>query len=38
MNDIAIHTENLTRDFSTVRAVDSLTMEVPTGIIFGFLG
>jgi len=38
MNDIAIHTENLTRDFSTVRAVDSLTMEVPTGGIFGFLG
>lgn len=38
MNEIAIRTGNLTRDFSTVRAVDSLTMEVPTGIIFGFLG
>jgi ABC-2 type transport system ATP-binding protein len=38
MNQIAIRTGNLTRDFSTVRAVDGLTLEVPTGIIFGFLG
>ncbi len=38
MTEIAIRTENLTRDFSTVRAVDGLSMEVPSGIIFGFLG
>ncbi len=34
----AIHTENLTRDFANVRAVDELTLEVPQGIVFGFLG
>ena len=38
MNNLAIHTENLTRDFKTVRAVDALTLDVPPGIIFGFLG
>ncbi len=38
MNEIAIRTESLTRDFSAVRAVDGLSMEVPSGIIFGFLG
>jgi len=38
MNEIAIRTKDLTRDFSTVRAVDGLTIEVPAGIIFGFLG
>jgi len=38
MNEIAIRTEDLTRDFSTVRAVDSLTIEVEAGTIFGFLG
>jgi mRNA degradation ribonuclease J1/J2 len=38
MTEIAIRTENLTRDFGTVRAVDGLSMEVPSGIIFGFLG
>lgn len=36
--EIAIRTENLTRHFDTVRAVDQLAMEVPKGIIFGFLG
>ena len=35
---IAIHTENLTRDFKSVRAVDSLTLDIPMGIVFGFLG
>ncbi len=35
---IAIRTENLTRDFAAVRAVDGLTLEVPRGIVFGFLG
>jgi ABC-2 type transport system ATP-binding protein len=34
----AIRIDNLTRDFGQVRAVDSLSMEVPSGIIFGFLG
>jgi ABC-2 type transport system ATP-binding protein len=38
MNQIAIHTENLTRDFKTVRAVDALSLDVPPGILFGFLG
>ena len=35
---IAIRTRQLTRDFSTVRAVDDLTLVVPAGIVFGFLG
>jgi ABC-2 type transport system ATP-binding protein len=38
MNDIAIRTDNLTRDFGTVRAVDHLAIEVPKGMIFGFIG
>ncbi len=38
MNGTAIQTDNLTRDFSTVRAVDNLSLNVPTGIVFGFLG
>ncbi|MGO8950170.1 MAG: ATP-binding cassette domain-containing protein [Ktedonobacterales bacterium] len=38
MTEPAIRTTNLTRDFGAVRAVDSLTLEVPPGIIFGFLG
>ncbi len=37
-NGIAIRTEGLTRDFTSVRAVDGLTLEVPAGIVFGFLG
>jgi ABC-2 type transport system ATP-binding protein len=36
--DLAIRTENLSRDFATVRALDGLTLEVPRGIVFGFLG
>lgn len=35
---MAIRTENLTRDFGTLRAVDGLTIDVPPGIVFGFLG
>jgi ABC-2 type transport system ATP-binding protein len=35
---MTIRTENLTRDFPTVRAVDNLSLEVPTGTVFGFLG
>jgi len=38
MTEFAIRTENLTRSFGTVQAVDKLTVEVPSGIIFGFLG
>jgi len=38
MSEIVIRTENLTRDFKTVRALDGLSVDVPSGIIFGFLG
>ncbi len=38
MTQMAIRAENMTRDFGTIRAVDGLSMEVPSGIIFGFLG
>jgi len=38
MTRIAIATSGLTRDFPSVRAVDDLTLEVPAGIVFGFLG
>lgn len=37
MSEIAIRTENLSRDFGPIKAVDGLSMEVPSGIIFGFL-
>jgi len=36
--EIAIRTDKLSRDFGPVKAVDNLSLEVPTGIIFGFLG
>ncbi|MCL4559338.1 MAG: ABC transporter ATP-binding protein [Chloroflexi bacterium] len=38
MNDHAIVTDAMTRDFKSVRAVNELTIEVPRGILFGFLG
>ena len=38
MAEPAIYTENLTRRFGAVRAVDGLSLEVPTGTVFGFLG
>ena len=38
MTEIAIRAEKLTRDFGEIRAVDDLSLEVPTGVIFGFLG
>ena len=38
MTDFAIETDNLTRDFATTRAVDGLTLRVPSGQVFGFLG
>jgi ABC-2 type transport system ATP-binding protein len=37
-NDFAIRSEGLTREFGAVRALDSLTLDVPKGIVFGFLG
>lgn len=38
MNHIAIQTEQLTRTFGELVAVDNLTLQVPAGSIFGFLG
>ena len=38
MTKIAIRTENLARDFGSVRAVDDLSLEIPAGIVFGYLG
>jgi ABC-2 type transport system ATP-binding protein len=38
MNEYAIRTTHLTRDFDALRALDDLTLEVPSGIVFGFLG
>lgn len=38
MRDLAVRTENLTCEFGALRAVNQLTLEVPTGIVFGFLG
>ncbi len=34
----AIHTDGLTRNFGPLRALDGLTIDVPAGIVFGFLG
>lgn len=34
----AIRADRVTRDFGVVRALDSLSLEVPKGIVFGFLG
>ena len=34
----AIQTDQLTRSFGTLKAVDRLTIEVPRGTVFGFLG
>jgi ABC-2 type transport system ATP-binding protein len=38
VNENAIFTQNLSRDFATVRAVDNVNLIVPRGILFGFLG
>ena len=38
MNHMAIRTVALTRDFGSVRAVDGLSLEIPEGCVFGFLG
>lgn len=34
----AIEARDLTRTFETVQAVDHLSLEIPSGIVFGFLG
>lgn len=38
MNGYAIQTDQLTREYATVRALDRLSLEIPAGSIFGFLG
>ena len=38
MTTYAIQTENLSRDFGSIRALENLSIEVPTGSVFGFLG
>lgn len=37
-NDLIIETENLTRDYGEVRAVDHISFTIARGEIFGFLG
>lgn len=38
MTEIAIHTDRLSRDFGSVRALDALSLRVERGTVFGFLG
>lgn len=38
MSDTAISLQGVTRDFGPIRAVDNLSLDVPAGIVFGFLG
>jgi len=38
MNGNAIATDHLARSFGTLRAVDELTLVIPSGAVFGFLG
>ncbi len=38
MSMMAIRMAGLTRDFRSLRALDNLSLEVPAGIVFGFLG
>lgn len=38
MSAPAIYTERLSRCFDTLRAVDELSLRVPAGTVFGFLG
>jgi ABC-2 type transport system ATP-binding protein len=38
MNDLAIRTEELVKTYPEVRAVDGLSMNVPRGVAYGFLG
>lgn len=38
MNDLAIWTEELVKTYPEVKAVDGLSMNVPRGVAYGFLG
>jgi ABC-2 type transport system ATP-binding protein len=38
MNDVVIHTENLTKRFGAFTAVDGISFDVSQGEVFGFLG
>ncbi len=38
MNGLAISSDGLTKDYRRVRAVDELTLRVPEGSVYGFLG
>jgi ABC-2 type transport system ATP-binding protein len=38
MHEYAIRTEHLSCHFGAIRAVDDLALEIPRGIVFGFLG
>ena len=38
MQSIAIDTKNLTRTFGTVTAIQDVSIQVPAGIVFGYLG
>ncbi len=38
MNHYAVRTDALTRDFGALRALDNLTLDIPPGLVFGFLG
>ena len=38
MNDMAITTDGLVKHYPQVRAVDGLTLRVPRGSVYGFLG
>ena len=35
---IAIKTENLTKNYGPIRALNNLNLEVPENVVFGFLG
>lgn len=38
MTQVALQTEHVTRTFGAVHAVDDLSLTVPAGMVFGFLG
>ena len=38
MNELAIATHSLTKQYDSLRAVDGISMSVPRGSIYGFLG
>ena len=38
MKGYAIRTDELSREYATIRALDRLSLEIPAGSIFGFLG